>query len=399
MIATTKKVTRKQTKTHNKRLILKTIYNQSLISRADVARITHLTRPTVSSTVLELMTEGLVAEVGYGPSEGGKPPILLNVVDDSRHLIGIDLANSKFRGGVVDLRGRIIHQESLPVAGRNGEAALKLVFELIDKLIVAVTSPLLGIALGTPGLMDARRGIVRQAFNLDWADLPMQDLLKTRYNLPVYIANDSHAAALGEYTFGNYRGLSNLIVVKAGRGTSAGIVLNGQLLYGDGSGAGEIGHIRVVDDGELCLCGHYGCLETVASSQAMVSQAKVIFQNNPDSVLHQFANSSEAITTEIVRQAFEAGDETLQQLLVKVGYHLGRIIANLVGTLNIQHISIAGSLSLFGEPLLEPIRQEMKRSSIALLADETQVSLSSLGQDIVIQGASALLLSHELGLV
>jgi DNA-binding MarR family transcriptional regulator len=113
MITAAQKATRAQTKSHNKTLILKTIYEHGQISRAEVARYTHLTRPTVSNTVAELMDEGLVTEVGLGPSEGGKPPILLSVVDDSRHLIGIDLANSEFRGAVFDLRGHIIQRHSL----------------------------------------------------------------------------------------------------------------------------------------------------------------------------------------------------------------------------------------------------------------------------------------------
>lgn len=399
MLATRKKVTRKQTKTHNKHLVLKTIYDEGAISRASVARATHLTRPTVSSTVAELIEAGLIAEVGQGPSQGGKPPILLSVVDDSRHLIGIDLANSEFRGAVLDLRGTILHRFSLPVADHNGDAALNLVYQLIDQLVAASTRPILGIGMGTPGLMDARQGIVRQAVNLDWQDLPLRDLLSKRYDVPVYIANDSHVAALGEYTFGAGREMANLIVLKVGRGVSAGIVLNSQLHYGDGSGAGEIGHVVVVENGERCLCGQQGCLETVTSSRAIIEQAKTLARKNPHSALHHFVTSPEAITTNTVLQAVEAGDADLQRVIVEVGRYLGIAVANLVGILNIQHILIAGSVARFGEDLLEPLRQEMGRRAMTILVNETHVGLSSLGQDIVLQGAAALLLSHELGLV
>jgi glucokinase-like ROK family protein len=399
MLDLTQKATQTQAKHHNKRLILKTIYDQEQISRADVARLTHLTRPTVSSTVAELIEEGLVAEIGQGPSAGGKPPVLLSIVDHSRYLIGIDIGSSQFRGGILDLRGRLIQQTALPVKDYHGGAALELVYRLIDQLLVLAPGPLLGIGIGSPGLMDARKGIVRKAVNLDWQDLPLRDLVETRYNLPVYLANDTHLAALAEYTFGNNRKSSNLIVIKAGRGISAGIVLNGQLYYGDGSGAGEIGHVMVVEDGEPCPCGHAGCLETVASSRAIIKQARMIAQNNPRSLLHRFAATPEAIDTQAVIEAFRAGDETLQQMIAGVGCYLGIAVANLVGVLNIHHIAIAGTLAHFGEPLLESTRREMKRRSMAILADETQVELSCLGPDIVIQGAVALLLSHELGLV
>lgn len=394
-----KKATRQQTKAHNSHLVLKTIYHQGQVSRAGIARLTHLTRTTVSEIVAELMKEGLVEEVGQGPSKGGKPPILLSVVDDSRHLIGIDLANSEFRGGVINLRGKAKHRFNLPVNNRNGEAALALVYELLDELVAATDRPLLGIGIGTPGLMDARRGVVRHAVNLNWQNLPLRDLLEKRYNLPVHIANDCQVAALAEYTFGESKNAPNLVVVKVGRGIGAGIVLNGQLHYGDGFGAGEIGHVVIVEGGERCRCGHFGCLETMVSSRAIIKQAQAIAQSNPDSALHQLTTTTEALNTDVVLQAFEAGDESLQVVITEVGRYLGIAVANLVGTVNIHRIVIAGSVARFGPTLLEPIRQEMRRRSLAALANETWVDISNLGSDIVILGAAALLLTRELGLV
>jgi N-acetylglucosamine repressor len=321
------------------------------------------------------------------------------MVDDSRHLIGVDLANSEFRGAVINLRGAIKHRFSLAVNDRNGDAALALAYELIDELVSAAECPLLGVGIGTPGLMDARRGVVRRAVNLDWENLPLGNLLEQRFDLPVYIANDSQVAALAEYTFGKGQNNSNLIVVKVGRGIGAGILINGQLHYGDGFGAGEIGHVKVVEDGELCRCGNFGCLETIVSSRAIVKQAQAIAQNNPDTSLHRFAATPEDINTDIVLQAFETGDTTLKPVIADVGKYLGMAVANLVGVLNVQHIVIAGSVARFGPALLEPVDQEMRLRSLATLANETEVSISNLGSDIVILGAAALLLTNELGLV
>ena len=393
-----KKATRQQTKAHNTRLILKTIYDEGEVSRADIARLTGLTRTTVSDAVAELIEDGLVTEVGLGPSAGGKPPTLLSIVDDSRYLLGIDLAESEFRGAVTNLRGEIKHRLSLPIHDRDGDAALALVYDLIDDLVAVADSPILGIGIGTPGLMDARRGVVRNAVNLDWHDLPLGDLLEERYELPVYIANDSQVAALAEFTFGDSKDVSNLIVIKVGRGTGAGIVLNRQLYYGDGFGAGEIGHVAVLENGELCRCGHYGCLETVTSSQAIVRHAQAIAKNDPHSTLHRLVATPEEINTDIVLQAFEVGDEALRQVIAEVGHHLGIAVANLVGALNVERIVIAGSVARFGQALLEPIVREVRRRSLAALADETCIEITSLGSDIVILGAAALLLTRELGL-
>lgn len=398
MLVQSLKATHEKTKAHNKRLILKTIYDDTHSSRANVARKTGLTRPTVSTLVAELMEEGLIEEVGQGQSDGGKPPILLGMVDNARQLIGLDLANSEFRGAVTDLRGRVLYRASLPIKEQDGDAALALVYALCDQLIAAATRPLLGIGIGAPGLIDAQKGVVRKAVNLDWQNLALRERVESRYKLPVYVANDSHVAALAEYIFGQQRKMPNLVVVKVGRGVGAGIVLKGHLYYGDGSGAGEIGHVRVVEQGVLCRCGHTGCLETVTSSQAIVKQARLLAQADPHSRLWQLAPALDAITTDVVLHAFRAGEPAVQQLIVEVGRYLGLAVANLIGVLNIQHILIAGSVARFGEPLLAALEETMRHSSMALLADETQVSLSKLDQDIVILGAAALLLTHELEL-
>jgi glucokinase-like ROK family protein len=268
--------------------------------------------------------------------------------------------------------------------------------QLIDSLLESCNGPVLGIGVGTPGLVNAREGIVRQAVNLDWRDLPLRSLLQTRYDLPVYVSNDSHAAALGEYAFGHKREIANLIVIKVGRGISAGIVLNGRLHYGDGSGAGEIGHVRVVEEGELCLCGQTGCLETVVSSRAIIKRARELAQGNRSSTLQQFVTSAEEITTDIVLHAFEAGDEEIRQMIVDAGQILGIAAAHMVGVLNIQHIFIAGRLARFGETLLDAVRCEMRQRAMPILADQTHIELSHLGQDIVMLGAASHLLTNEL---
>jgi glucokinase-like ROK family protein len=393
-----KKANSHQAKVHNRLLILRTIYNNVKISRADIARVTSLNRATVSDAVTELMKDGVVAEVGIGSSVAGKPPILLSMVDDARYLIGVDLAESEFRGAVINLRGKIIHRLNLAINGRDGDAALASVYGLLDKLIPLAEGPILGIGIGTPGLINTRQRVVRNAVNLDWHDLPLGDLLDERYKMPVHVANDSQAAALAEFTFGASKNISNLIVINIGRGTGAGIVLNRQLYYGDSFGAGEFGHVAIVENGERCRCGHYGCLETVTSSQAIVRSARAIAKNDLHSKLYRLVASPEEIDMDIVSQAFEAGDDAIRTLITEVGRYLGFAAAILVGILNVNRIVIAGRVARFGQTLLEPIKQEIKRRSLPGLADETVVEITTLGPDIVILGAAALLLNHELGL-
>jgi N-acetylglucosamine repressor len=394
-----KKSTQEETKIHNSRLVLSTIYNHGEISRVDISRLTELTRTTVSDVVNKFITDGLVAETGISPSRGGKRAILLSLIKDSRHLIGIDLAESEFRGAVVNLRGEVIHQVHSTVLDRDGQAALALVYELIEKLLALTDRPILGIGIGTPGLMDPQKGVVRTAVNLDWFDLPLGDLLRERFRLPIYIANDSQVAALAEYIFDNPDKVANLALIKAGRGIGAGIVLNGKLFYGDNSGAGEIGHVQIVENGERCRCGNFGCLETAVSTQALVKKAKSIASIDRLSVLNRLVAIPDEITTETVLQAFEAGDPAIQTLIDETGCNLGIAVSHLVGGLNINQIVIAGSLARFGERLTDAIQAKVSERSLPALAKDTKIVTSSLGKDLVILGAASLLLSHEFGLM
>ena len=275
---------------------------------------------------------------------------------------------------------------------------MTLVYNLIDELIAATDRPLLGIGIGTPGLMDPPNGVVRRAVNLDWHDLPLRSLLQERYGLPVYVANDSQVAALAEYTFGDGPGVENLVVIKVGHGIGAGIVLNGRIFHGETFGAGEIGHVTVVENGQQCRCGNLGCLETVASDRAIVGKAKALASSDPNSLLHQFAASPEAITLETICQAFDAGDEAMRHMILEAGRYLGIATANLVAVLSARRIVIAGNMACFGPLLLDVIQREMVRRSLSVIARETEMGLSNIGSDIVILGASALVLNRALGL-
>lgn len=385
-----KKATRQHTKQHNSRLILKTIYNTTGISRADIARNTGLTRATVSKIVSAFIEDGLVEENGVGPSAGGKPPILLGVPDNARRLICLDLSKDPFQGALVNLRGKILQRIEIPLNGRLGESAIDLVSQLVNQLRECCINPILGIGIGSPGLVDTRNGIIKKAVNLSWQDVPLKSLLEAQQDLPVFVANDSHLAALAEYSFGS-SDTRNLVLIKTGRGIGAGIVLNGQLYYGEGGSAGEIGHVTVVHQGIQCSCGNQGCLEAVAGVQALIEQAQAIPADQ--------WQGPKPTTWEAFCDAVHRGDPTAQQLVATAGEYIGIAVANLVGILNIRHIVIAGAMVPLGKELLTAVRQQMNRYVFPAVAEQTNVNFTSLGVDLALLGASALILNHQLGVI
>jgi len=379
-----KKATKQQSKKHNSRLVLQTIYQNGEMSRADIARATKLTRPTISSIVSALIEENLVIEAGRGPSAGGKRPLLLQIAYDAHQLISIDLGSHEFRGVLSNLNGEITTRRIIYIDSNKAEAALQLVFDLIDDLFEQAAAPILGIGIGTPGVVNQEGGIIHQAIDLDWHDLPIRDVLIARYDCPVYVANDSHMAALAEYTFGEQRDSRHLIVIKASRGVSAGIVINGRPYYGDGYGAGEIGHVVVVEDGVACSCGNAGCLETVSSSTAILSKARLLM---PDA---DWAG---------VMDALSEGDAAITQIVADAGKYLGIAIANLIGNFNIHNIVIAGRVATIGQPFFEAMQQEIDRRILPAIAADIVISFSAAGTDIVLLGSAAMVLQHELGVI
>ncbi len=390
------KATHAQTRQHNHRLVLRTVYDFGPISRADVARSTGLTRTTVSDVVSDLLGDGMVEEVGRGPSTGGKSPILLSIVSDARQVIGLDLGESTFAGALVNLRGDVRRVIEKPVDGRDGAEALALVFELVDELMGEAESAPLGIGVGTPGLVDTRTGTILWAVNLDWQDLPLGGLLADRYGIAAHVANDSQAAALAEYTFGaEGRRRPNLVTIKIGRGIGAGLVLNGSLFQGDGFGAGEIGHVAVVNDGAACRCGRFGCLETVASSRAISARARDLAAELGTPLARH--DGAEPAFDDVVA-AFAAGDEAARAAALEAARYIGQAVAGLIGVLNIGRIVLDGPVTAFGEEWLAVVADEARRRALTLLTGDTEIELGRLSPNVVVLGASALLITRELGL-
>jgi glucokinase-like ROK family protein len=305
-------------------------------------------------------------------------------------MVSLNLGHEQFCGGIVNMRGEIKSQVCLPVSGRNGNRALDLVYEILDRIIEMDWKPMIGIGVGTPGLVNTREGIVVNAVNLDWQNLPLAQLLKDRYHLPVQIMNDSQAAAIGEYIYGGgYTTDENMVVINVRQGIGAGIVINGRLFQGDGGGAGEIGHLVVQEDGLLCRCGKHGCLETVASARGVVNQAKRLANLYP---LSKLAKDSASITLESVQSAFLTGDALAQKVVCDAGHYLGATIASLISTLNIQKFILTGDMTRLGQPWLDAICEKMAQGTLAKLAEGTSIKISGLGSENIILGASAIML-------
>lgn len=346
------------TRRHNRALILQHLFAEGPASRADLARATGLTRVTVSDLVGELISDGLLGELG-SPAETkvGKPPTLVGLLADAAHVVALDLSSDdRMTGAVIDLFGQVKARAEIPHERVTGEAAVRLAVRLAEQLRQATDRPVLGIGVGTPGVINGR-GVVIDAPNLAWVGVDLTGILHRELGVPVYVANDANTAVLGEYTFGATTA-DDLMLVRIGTGVGAGLVVGGALVEGSNSAAGEIGHVVVDPAGAPCACGRAGCLETVLAVPSL-----------------------------------RRGSRSL----ASVGALFGGMLAPVVGALNLREVVLTGPRDLLDGTLRETLEQTVRERVMAASAAELVVRMSPLGDDVALVGAAVLVLSGELG--
>ena len=352
------KLLAEDTRRHHRSLILQHLFAEGPASRADLARATGLTRVTVSDLVGGLIADGLLSELG-SPAESkvGKPPTLVGLLADAAHIVALDLSPAdRMTGAVVNLFGQVKARAEVALDGACGEDAVRLAVGLAERLRGAAGAPVLGVGVGTPGVVDGR-GVILDAHNLRWAGVDLTGILRRKLDLPVYVANDANTAVLAEYAFGGTTA-ADLMLLRIGIGVGAGLVVGGALVQGHAWAAGEIGHVVVDADGVRCACGKTGCLETILSAPHL-------------------------------RDA----DRTL----AAVGTVLGGVLAPVVAALNLHEVVLAGPPDLLDGELRQALDRCVRDRVMAASSADLVVRMSPLGDDVVLVGAAVLVLSGELG--
>lgn len=316
----------------NRAAILGLIGEDGPIARVEIARRLALSPATVTDITHELVEEGLVTQVDQGPSSGGRPPILLGLVGTAAQVVGAKIAADHLALVRVDLNGDVLARTTEPFAAHGADALDRLTERLRRAVAEAGRAPgrLLGVGLGVPGIVDA--GGTVNAPIVGWSGLGIGPLLRDRLRVPVLVDNDVNTLAVAERLYGRGRGIDHFVTVTIGRGVGLGIVVAGDLYRGFGGGAGEFGHLPVVDDGPACECGKRGCLEAFVADPALAREAVVagvVPADDPDPVgtLGERAN---------------AGSAAAQAIYARAGGLLGRAVGGLVNVLSPQLILVSG---------------------------------------------------------
>ncbi|WP_449354258.1 ROK family transcriptional regulator [Virgibacillus natechei] len=374
-------------KSVNKSNILNKIRKSEPISRAQIAKETKLTPPTVSSIVKELLEQGMIKESNLGDSKGGRKPTMLLINNDAFNVIGVDAGPERVECILTDLSGEVFERTSSKLRKPiSNDQFITILKENINKILQSSTTDkekVIGIGVAMHGVVDVESGTSLIAPNLDLKNIPIKSELEEAFNLIVKVENDARAMALGESWFGGHGDLESMVAVNIGRGVGSGVVINGKLYHGAQDIAGEIGHMTIDMNGTICECGNRGCLQTFASGEAIAKRAR-----------HQVHEEAESdpLTGQRVHELAQNGNESYINILQETGKAIGVGLTNLVHLINPSEIVLGGGVMKGEKFILPAIKQTIEQQALTQDAKQTNVSVTKLGDDATLLGAVALLL-------
>ena len=307
-----------------------------------------------------------------------------------KYVIGVDLGGTKISTAISTIEGNILANVVLPTKAEEGEVAvLGIIIQSIDEVIVGSSTSIdevEAIGIGSPGPLDAKKGIIITTPNLPFKDYNLVQPLKEKYNIPVYLDNDANAAAIGEYMFGAGKGKESIIYFTVSTGVGGGAVLDGKVYRGHTSNALEIGHTTVDPNGPRCNCGNLGCLEAMSSGTAIAKKGKEAVSTNVETSLKKY----DTITSYEVFKEAEAGDEVAKDIIDNALTYLGIGVANAIATFDPEMIIIGGGVSKAGDIVFDTVKKVVNKRCFKSMAESCEIVPAGLGSDAGVVGAVAL---------
>ena len=375
-------------KSVNKSIILNKIRTDAPISRAQIAKETKLTPPTVSSNVKELIDQGIVKESKLGESQGGRKPTMLQINNQEFYVIGVDAGPDIIECILTDLSGTISKRTSRDLTRPITKSEFLIVLkECIHSCLQGASSTskkVIGIGVAMHGVVDVETGTSLFAPILGLTNIPIKEELEKEFELEVKVENDARAMALGESWFGDHGELTSMLVMNIGSGVGAGLIIDGKLYHGAQDIAGEVGHMTIDLHGEICECGNRGCLQTFTTGPAIARRAMK-------------GTSEELITAERVYELAMKGNEEFLTLLKETGNVIGIGLTNLIHIINPQKIVLGGGVTKAKELILPVILKTIEERALTPQAKQTKVTITKLGDDATLIGAVSLLLVDLFG--
>ncbi|MEW5865980.1 MAG: ROK family protein [Bacillota bacterium] len=365
-------------------------------TRSQLSCLTGISLTKIAEVTRQLARTGLVRE-GEGPSSGGRKPTLMYIKSDLFHTVGIDVGTQNLRAVVMDATGSVSasarRYKPLGLSSAIGiEDMLSIAREALARAGVH-ESQVMGIGVGVTGIVDEVRGTsLFVPGSPQMRDLPVVRLLQEDSKVSnVYITDSVRGMALAESRYGLGRGISNFVFVNVGVGLGAGIVVDGKVMTGSRGIVGELGHVYVGESNEICCCGNYGCLESIASGWALSRRVNRAMSNGVVTSIRTEPTTDGSDQIRDLIEAAKSGDKFAVNLLNEAADLLSLGTSTLVNLLNPQRIIVGGGLAEgAGELLMEPLTRRTKARSLPWLQSEIDIRLSELGEYSAARGVATL---------
>jgi glucokinase len=310
------------------------------------------------------------------------------------YFIGVDVGGTNIVCGLVESGGRLLHKlKKTTEAHLGSDYVLGKIAQMIKELTYASAVDIHSISavgIGTPGIVNPMKGITVFAGNLNWHDVKVAEQLGGMLGLPVFVDNDVRMYVYGEAKHGAAQGYDHVLGVTLGTGIAAAVVEKGELFYGGGFMAGELGHIVIDGVKYVCGCGMTGCLETVVSATGIARQVRERIQAGERSVILEWRapHQLNEITAADVSQAYDAGDPLAVDVMNSTGRLLGKGLSYAVTLFSPDIIVIGGGAAMAGERLFQPMREQLKRSVFHAYWDKLAISPASMMDDAGVVGSA-----------
>jgi len=317
-----------------------------------------------------------------------------------RHFVGVDVGGTKVAAGLVDSSGKITRQTRTPMVATDAVAGLAAVTSAMGAVYSAadlspqLKSSISGVGICAPGPLNPQTGVIINPPNLPgWRNFPLAAEISKAYSLPVRVDNDGNAAALAEALWGAGRGYRNVFYATIGTGIGSGIVFDGRIYHGRTGAAAEGGHMSIDYRGPRCGCGKLGCIEALASGPAIARRAsEQIAAGSRSSILDLAGGHPDRITSEMVGQAYRAGDPLAKKVLLETATFLTVWLGNIVDLLEPGVMILGGGAASLLQPFFEEIRDQLPAWCVNSQCQDIPLLAAHYGADAGIAGGGALCL-------
>lgn len=383
--------------TFNKQDVINLIRTAGPINKAEIARVTGLSIPTVMKICDEFAEKGLIRDIGKGKSSGGKPPQMMEFIPDSYYLIGVDIGTTNIVTVLTDLSAAILCRRQVPT-GIEGppDSVIGRIADSVEAVMEesgADAAKILGVGVGMPGLLDTAEGRVLFSPDFRWEGVDVVEPLKVRLRLPIVMDNVTRAMAMGENWFGLGRAADNFLCVNLGYGIGSAMIIGGELYSGSSGSSGELGHITLEKDGPLCDCGNRGCLEALASANAIAKKARSIADLSP-AILRLAGGDRDRVEARTVFDAAKAGDAQALGIVREAVEYIGIAIAGMINMLDPSLIILEGGVSRAGALLTDDLQDVITRRRMKHAGRNVRIVVSELGENAAAIGAASFLLKR-----